>query len=57
MNVGAVIAAADRPLGTDDGGQIVKIGNLTLAERIVINFQRAGIKDIAVITGASAKQV
>ena len=35
----------------------MKIGNLTLAERIVINFQRAGIKDIAVVTGALAGQV
>lgn len=57
MNVGAVIAAADRFLGTDDEGQIMKIGNLTLAERIVINFQRAGIKDIAVVTGTLAEQV
>ena len=57
MNVGAVIAAADRPLGTGDDGRIMKIGNLTLAERIVINFQRAGIKDIAVVTGALAGQV
>lgn len=57
MNIGAVIAAADRPPESDDNGQVRRIGNLTLAERMVINFQRVGIKDIVVVTGYQAEQV
>lgn len=57
MNIGAVIDAAGIPAGTDCLGQLTEIDSLTVAERVVVNFQRSGIKDIVMITGYRAEQV
>lgn len=35
--------------------QLMKIGDLSMAERVVLNFQRAGIKDIVMVTGYQGK--
>ena len=55
MKIGAVIAAAGMSTRMKDFKQLMKIGNLTMAERVVLNFQRAGIKDIVMITGFQGK--
>lgn len=57
MNVGAVIDAAGRPAGTADFGRPAETDSLTAAERVAVNFQRAGIKDIVMVTGYRAEQV
>lgn len=57
MNVGAVIDAAGRPAGTGKRGQLTEIDSLTVAERTVVNFRCAGIKDIVMVTGYRAEQV
>jgi len=57
MNVGAVIDAAGRPAGTADFGRPAETDSLRAAERVAVNFQRAGIKDIVVVTGYQAEQV
>lgn len=57
MNVGAVIDAAGRPGEADNFGRITEIDSLTAAERVAVNFQRAGIKDIVMVTGYRAEKV
>ncbi len=57
MKIGAVIVAAGMSSRMDKDKRLMKIGNMTLAERVVINFQRVGVKDIAVVTGCQAEQV
>ena len=49
--VGAVIAAAG--FGARDGAKkaLDNIDGLTMAERVVTSFQRAGVKDIVIVTG------
>lgn len=50
--IGAVITAA----GTGERGgaeqALTKVKGMSLAEYIVVNFQRAGVKDIVIITGS-----
>lgn len=53
MKVGAVIDAA----GAGDFGCLTEEDCLTAAERVAVNFQRAGIKDIVMITGYRAETV
>lgn len=55
MNIGAVIAAAGMSSRMHDLKQLVKIDGLTMAERIVVNFRRAGVKDIVMVTGYQGK--
>lgn len=57
MNVGAVIVAAGMSTRMKDFKQLMKIGDLTMAERVVVNFRRVGIKDIVMITGYQAKKL
>ncbi|MCI9440114.1 MAG: NTP transferase domain-containing protein [Ruminococcus sp.] len=57
MNIGAVIDAAGIPAKADSLGQLTEIDSLTVAERVVVNFQRLGVKDIVMITGYRAEQV
>ncbi len=54
---GAVIVAAGMSTRMGDFKQLMKIGDMTLVERVVVNFQRAGIKDIVVVTGYQAERV
>ncbi len=55
MRIGAVIVAAGMSTRMKDFKQLMKIGDMTMAERVVVNFQRAGIKDIVMVTGFQAK--
>lgn len=57
MNVGAVIDAAGSSAGMEDFVRLPEMDSLTAAERVAVNFQRAGIKDIVMITGYRAEQV
>ena len=57
MHVGAVIDAAGRPAETGDLSRLTEIDILSAAERTAVNFQRAGIKDIVMVTGYRAEQV
>ena len=51
MKIGAVIVAAGMSTRMKQFKQLLKIGNLTMAERVVMNFQEAGIRDIVMVTG------
>lgn len=57
MKIGAVIVAAGMSTRMKDFKQLMKIGDLSMAERVVLNFQRAGIKEIVMITGYQGKMV
>ena len=57
MRVGAVIVAAGMSTRMKQFKQLMKIGNLTMAERVVINFKRSGIRDIVMVTGYRGKQL
>lgn len=57
MNIGAVIVAAGMSTRMKDFKQLMKIGDLTMAERVIVNFRRAGVKDIVMVTGCQAKKL
>ena len=57
MNIGAVIVAAGMSTRMKDFKQLMKIGDLTMAERVIVNFRRAGVKDIVMVTGFQAKRL
>lgn len=57
MKTGAVIVAAGMSTRMHDFKQLMQIDGMTLAERVVVNFQRADIKDIVMVTGYRAEQV
>ena len=55
MEVGAVIVAAGISDRMKDLKQMIKMGELSTVERIVLNFKRIGIKEIVVVTGYQGK--
>lgn len=57
MTIGAVIVAAGMSTRMKDFKQLMKIGDLSMAERVVLNFQRAGIRNIVMVTGFQGKLV
>ena len=57
MRYGAVIVAAGMSTRMKQFKQLMKIGNMSLAERVIVNFRRAGVKDIVMVTGYHADQV
>lgn len=57
MNTGAVIVAAGMSTRMKQFKQMMKTGSMTLAERVVVNFQRAGINDIVIVTGFRGEEV
>lgn len=57
MRISAVIDAAGIPAGAGRFTQLTEIDGLTAVERVVVNLQRLGIKDIIMITGYRAEQV
>lgn len=57
MKAGAVIVAAGMSTRMKQFKQMMKIGNFTMAERVVINFKRAGIQDIVMVTGYRSRQL
>lgn len=57
MTIGTVIVAAGMSTRMKDFKQLMKIGDLSMAERVVLNFQRAGIRNIVMVTGFQGKLV
>lgn len=57
MTYGAVIAAAGMSTRMKDFKQLIKVGDMTFAERIIVNFQRAGVKNIVMIVGFRGDEV
>lgn len=57
MRTGAVIVAAKKSARMEQFSQLKKDGEMTMPERVVVNFQRAGVKDIVMITGYQAEAV
>lgn len=57
MKTGAVIAAAGMSARMEQFQQLMRIGNRTMAERVVMNFRRAGIEDIVMVTGYRCDQM
>lgn len=54
---GAIILAAGMSSRMGDFKPVLKIGNLSMLERIILTFQAAGITEIVVITGNKARVV
>lgn len=57
MRIGAVIVAAEKSTRMDTFSQLAEAEELSMAERVVLNFQRAGVKDIVMVTGYQAGQM
>ncbi len=55
--VGAVIVAAEMSKRMEQFEQIMKEGSLTFAERVVLNFRSAGVRDIVMVTGYQADRL
>ncbi|MEE0203583.1 MAG: nucleotidyltransferase family protein [Muricomes sp.] len=51
MKTGAVITAAGLSSRMHDFKPLMQIGRITMIERVILNFQSAGIKEIVVVTG------
>lgn len=54
---GAVIVAAGMSANNSDIKEQIKHGAISMAERVILNFKRAGIKEIVMVTGFQAKQI
>ena len=57
MKYGAVIVAAGMSTRMKQFKQLMKIGDMSIAERVIVNFLRAGVKDIVMVTGYNADQL
>ena len=57
MKIGAVITAAGKSLRMGSFKPLLKIGDLSVAEHVIKNFQAAGIKDIVLVTGYNAEEL
>ncbi|HBP24775.1 MAG TPA: ModE molybdate transport repressor domain-containing protein [Oribacterium sp.] len=57
MRYGAVIVAAGMSRRMKDFKQLMKIGDMTFAERVITNFQRAGVQDIVIVTGYRGEEL
>ena len=55
MKIGAVIVAAGMSDRMRDLKQLIKTGEISTEERIVLNFLRVGIKEIVMVTGYQGK--
>ena len=57
MRYGAVIVAAGMSTRMKQFKQLMKIGDMSIAERVIVNFRRAGVEDIVMVTGYNADQL
>lgn len=53
----AIIVAAGMSTRMAQFKQLMKIGSRTMAERVAVNFQRAGVKEIVMVTGCHSRQL
>ena len=56
MRYGAVIVANGSSARMEQFRQM-KLGDMSIAERVIVNFRRAGITDIVMVTGSDAAQI
>lgn len=54
MRYGAVIVAAGMSTRMKQFKQLMKIGDMSIAERVIVNFRRAGVEEIVMVTGYNA---
>lgn len=54
---GAIITAAGAGERGGASQALQKVQGMTLAEHIVVNFQRAGVKDIVIVAGAQSEEL
>ncbi len=57
MKTAALIVAAGMSTRMAQFKQLMKIGSLTMAERVIVNFQQAGITEIVMVTGYRSDQL
>ena len=57
MRYGAVIAAAGASNHIERFRKLSNIGQMSMAERVIVNFRRAGVEDIVMVTGHNAEQL
>ena len=57
VKIGAVITAAGKSSRMGSFKPLLKIGNLTVAEKVIQNFHIAGVKDIVLVTGNNAEEL
>ena len=57
MTAGAIVTAAGRSSRMGDFKPLMKIGGISVAERVVMTLREAGIGEIVVITGRNAEEL
>ena len=57
MKTGAVIVAAGKSSRMGDFKPLLKLGNISIVERIIANFQQAEVFPIVLVTGYRAKEL
>ena len=57
MKTAALIVAAGMSTRMAQFKQLMKIGSRTMAERVIVNFQQAGITEIVMVTGYRSDQL
>ena len=57
MRYGAVITAERMTVRLRQYKQLMNIGDLGIAERVIVNFRRAGVEDIVMVTGYNAENL
>ena len=57
MRYGAVIVAAGMSTRMKQFKQLMNIGDMSIAERVIVNFRRAGVSDIVMVTGYNAENL
>jgi len=57
MPTGAVIAAAGISARMMQFQQFMNIGSQSMAERVIVNFQQAGVEEIVIVTGYRSRQL
>ncbi len=56
MRTGAVIAAAGMSTRMKQFKQMMKVGDMMLTERVIVNFKTCGVRDIVVVTGYRSEE-
>ena len=57
MRCGAVIAAAGMSTRMKQFKQLMKMGNISIAERVIVSFRNAGVDDIVMVTDHNADKL
>ena len=57
MRVGAVIAAAGKSGGYKSYDKMKSVDGIQVLRQMILNFKRAGVDEIVLITGYQAEQV